>query len=416
MAFVTLFVLLGKLAGAAKEMAFAYRFGAGELVDIYLFSFALIAWLPTVWYGVVSTVLVPLSARAATESKDGGKLFFAELSGLTLLLGIILSCLVPLLARVPGLIPAGLAVNGLLHQFLLGLAPVSALIVLCGLMSARLIAMERHANTLFEGAPALFLLIAVLAWPGAALAPIILGTVAGYLGYLLLLMQHLHRHGGLEIPRFHMRAPEWRRFWNGIGIMSLGQLLMSLTNLIDQYMAAGLGTGAIATLGYSNRILALILGLGATAVARATLPVLSQAVAEDNRSFAKHIAGHWSKLLLVAGAAAAIAAWWLAPIVVKALFERGAFHAGDTVLVTRVFRFGVIQLPFYFSSIVLVQLLASAGRHSLIALGAVVNLVLKTAGNLVFGHWLGAAGISFSTGLMFFGSAVFLWLAAKSIR
>ena len=204
-------------------------------------------------------------------------------------------------------------------------------------------------------------------------------------------------------------------FWNGIGILSFGQLLMSLTNLVDQYMAAGLGEGTIATLGYSNRILALILGLGATAVARATLPVLSQAVAKGDLAFARHLAGRWSKLLLIAGAAAAVAGWWLSPLAVKLLFERGAFNAGNTAEVARVFRYGVIQLPFYFSAIVLVQLLAGAARHSLIAAGAVVNLVLKAAGNWIFGQWLGAAGIALATGMMYFGSGLFLWLATRNL-
>jgi peptidoglycan biosynthesis protein MviN/MurJ (putative lipid II flippase) len=117
----------------------------------------------------------------------------------------------------------------------------------------------------------------------------------------------------------------------------------------------------------------------------------------------------------MAGTGAAVIAWWLAPWAVQLLFERGAFTAENTASVTRVFRFGVIQLPFYFSGIVLVQFLASAGRHSLIAVGAVLNLMIKAAGNMIFGHWLGAAGIALATGIMYFGSAVFLWLAARSL-
>ena len=62
--------------------------------------------------------------------------------------------------------------------------------------------------------------------------------------------------------------------------MLAGQALISFIGIIDQFFAAPLGTGAIATLSYANRILASMLGLGATAVARATLPVFSQAQAQ----------------------------------------------------------------------------------------------------------------------------------------
>ena len=44
MASVALFVLLGSVARAAKEIAVAYRYGVSAAFEAYLFVFNLVAW------------------------------------------------------------------------------------------------------------------------------------------------------------------------------------------------------------------------------------------------------------------------------------------------------------------------------------------------------------------------------------
>src|SRR5215475_3724216 len=90
MAWVTLFVCLSKLAGAAKEMAIAYRYGVSVEVDAYLFVFNLVNWPVGVWFSVLTAVLVPLAARIRQGAAAELPRFRAELLGLTLLLGVTL--------------------------------------------------------------------------------------------------------------------------------------------------------------------------------------------------------------------------------------------------------------------------------------------------------------------------------------
>ena len=62
MAWITLFVFVGKLAGAAKEMTIAYRYGVSDQVDAYLFIYNLISWPVGVWFSIL-TIVVALAAR-----------------------------------------------------------------------------------------------------------------------------------------------------------------------------------------------------------------------------------------------------------------------------------------------------------------------------------------------------------------
>jgi peptidoglycan biosynthesis protein MviN/MurJ (putative lipid II flippase) len=187
---------------------------------------------------------------------------------------------------------------------------------------------------------------------------------------------------------------------------------MSFIGIIDQFFAAHLGTGAIATLSYANRILALILGLGAMAVARATLPVFSQAQAQGGGHLHR-VATHWARILFMLGVVAMIVSWWLAPWAVELLFERGAFTARDTQTVTEVFRYGLAQLPFYFAALVLVSLLVSQNKYHVVTVIGALNLVIKIASSAVIVPYFGVNGLMISTSLMLITSCLFLTAAVN---
>ena len=415
MAWVSLFVFVGKLAGAAKEMAIAYRYGLSQEVDAYLFVFNLINWPIGVWFSVLTLVLVPLAARMRQAEPSELPRFQSELLGFVILLGLALALAgwsgLPLLLHSSwaGLPPATAVIAIDMAPRLAALAPLG---VITGLFSAWMLAAGRHANTLLESTPALVILVALFAFPGGGAEPLVWGTLVGFACHLIALAVPLRSRGELEPPRFTRRSPQWTPFWRGFGIMLAGQALMSFTGIMDQFFAAHLGPGAIATLGYSNRILSLILGLGAVAVSRATLPVFSRAQAHGNAQVDR-VAIHWVKLLFMLGAVTLVASWLLAPWGVKVLFERGAFTAQDTATVADVLRYGLTQLPFYFAAMVLVSLMASQGRHRAIAAIAGMNLLVKLVAMALLTPILGINGIVLSTSVMYAATLLLLGFSAK---
>jgi len=412
MAWVTLFVLLGKLAGAAKEMTIAYRYGVSVEVDAYLFVFNLVNWPVSVWFSVLTVVLVPLAARIRQGAAAELPRFRAELLGLTLLLGIALALLawlgLPLLLRSSwtGLPSTTVTIATNMAIALALLAPLGVLI---SLFSAWMLAAGRHANTLLESIPALVILVALLAFPGGRAEPLVWGTLAGFVLHLASLAVPLAWRSESEAPRFTHQSLQWSTFWQGFGIMLAGQMLMSFIGIIDQFFAAPLGTGAIATLSYANRILALMLGLGATAVGRATLPVFSQAQVQGGGPLHR-VATYWVRLLFVVGVIAMIVGWWLTPWAVKLLFERGAFTARNTAAVTEILRYGLAQLPFYFAALVLVSYASSQCRYLLLFWSGVIGIVCKMIANTVLVSLFGIKGIALAWVIVYMLNALFFWM------
>src|SRR5690606_29558839 len=182
-------------------------------------------------------------------------------------------------------------------------------------------------------------------------------------------------------PRLRLSAHQWPDLVKAAGVMLVGQIAMSFVGPIDQYTAANLGDNANATLGYAARLLSLVLGIGAASVGRAALPVLADVQSRGDAAHARAVALKWSVWMLGAGAAAAALGWLLAPWGVALLFERGAFSAQDTQAVAHVLRWGLLQLPFYFGVLILVQLLASQNRYRIMAAIAVANFALKAVMN-----------------------------------
>jgi peptidoglycan biosynthesis protein MviN/MurJ (putative lipid II flippase) len=412
---VAVFTLVGKLMSAAKEIVVAYRYGIAAEVDAYHFLYNLISWPIGIWCSVLTAVLVPLAARMRESARDEVPHFRAELFGFTLLLGGGLALLAWLGIRtLLALGGTGLPANSaqLARAALPGLILLLPLGMLAALQSAWMLAAGRHVNTLLDSIPTFFIAATILVFPSGDIAPLVWGTVAGFVFHSLALLIPMARRFELEAPSFTLLSPQWRWFWQGFGIMIGGQALMSLTVIIDQFYAVSLGTGSIATLGYANRILALILGLAAVAVSRATLPIFSQARPggpEDIHS----VATYWARMMFMVGIAVMAISYGLAPWAVKLLFEHGQFSSRDTVIVAQVLRYSLPQLPFYFSCMVLVSYALSQRRYKLIFWSGVLGCAGKIFGNLLLVPLLGINGIALGAIVVYGLNALLFSLSIK---
>lgn len=325
---VALFVFLGKIIGAFKEMAIAYRYGISSEVDGYLFVLNIVGLPVGIWSTILMYVLVPLAGRLRGEAPVELPRFRGELFAFTLVLGIdlaLLACLgLPILLSSSWIGFSAETVR-IATQIIPSMVVLIPLGMLVSFFSALMLSSGRHANTLLESVPAMVILIAVLVLPFNGVEPLIWGVLFGSMMQASALALSLGPRKELATPRFTHKSPYWLNFWKGFGIMLIGSGLGTINDLVDQFYAAQLDVGSISTLSYANRVLALILGLGATAIGRATLPVFSKLKSEGIEKL-QSIAVFWVKVMFIGGIFTVVISWWLAPWIVKLLFERGGFY------------------------------------------------------------------------------------------
>jgi putative peptidoglycan lipid II flippase len=403
---ISAFVLAGKCTGALKEMAIAYKYGISSIVDAYQFTTTLVTWLPVTLLAVMSFVLVPIFVNLRTRARDVQARFVGEMEGAVAVAGgffaLVLYMGWPLIIRTLGS-DLSEQTREMCRQLMIWLAPTSVLILASGIYAARLQARERHINTLLEGLPAGVILISVLATQNSdGVVPLVFGTIAGFGLQVIWLRSLATRADGIPNRfRLSLRSSDWGPMWLSIRTLMVGQIALCFCAPLDQLFMANLGEGSSGTLGYANRVLALLLGMGAMAAARATLPILSDILERGEAERARRTALFWSLVALALGIACAAVSWLLAPRVIAVLFERGAFTAVETVKVAGVFRWGLLQVPFYFASLVLQELFASEGRFKLMANIALSTFALKVVGNFVFVRHFGISGVQISTALMY---------------
>jgi peptidoglycan biosynthesis protein MviN/MurJ (putative lipid II flippase) len=390
------YLVLAKLCAAAKEMTIAWSYGISETVDAYVFVFNLVQWPATVIGSVLAGLLVPIAASLRASDSRALRDLRSTSLGFILLVGLLLALLawliLPSLLEQPFLhLSAGQIAAAQQMQALVWTIPLS---LLASLFAAWTLAANRHLNTLAEAVPPLGILWAVFLTGG--IAPLVFGTVAGLLAQVLLLGMSLGWRGELGKPLLNLESRYRKMLLGGLGVMIVGQGLMSTVALADQFFAARLEPGSLATLGYANRVLGLFLALGSTVVARAVLPVFSDAHASSGAHY-HSLVMRWAWIALGGGvivsAVGSVSAEWM----IRLLFERGRFGAGDSGVVAEALRYGFLQLPFFLSSTILVHALLGAHRRALLVPFGALALLTK----LVLAWWilpiLGLNGLLVST-------------------
>lgn len=390
---VVAFAVIGKLAGVGKEIAVAWRYGVGPEVDAYLFVFNLVNWPLSIWFGVLTVVLIPMAARIRHEAPATLQHFQRELLGLTLALGGTLSVL------------GHLALPHLLSSQWLGLppqtvalasdmVPVMAWVIgpgmLAGLYSVWMMSAGGSANTLFEGLPSLGILIAVLLFGGTQ--ALVWGTLLGTIVQFALVAAPVGVATKHSWPALSLNSPHWPPFWQAFGIMILGQAVMSLSALVDQFFAAPLAQGSLSTLGFASRFIALIFGILALAIPRAMLPVFARAGVGGGGAV-RSLAMRWAGVMAVVGVLVLVVGWVLSPWGVRLLFERGTFTSADTVKVAGLLRLGLIQVPFYVASLVFVSMHASMARYKLLFASGLLGFGVKILASLLLVPKYGVGGL-----------------------
>lgn len=222
----------------------------------------------------------------------------------------------------------------------------------------------------------------------------------------------LTREGLSLVPRWQPRLPASARVWEQFTPVVVAALLMGGTTVVTQYMAAHLGPSHVSAYAYGTKVTHLIAGVGAVAVGTAVLPHFSRMVAVEDwlglrRTFLRG-------LLLMAALTVPVTlvlVVWAKPIITL-LFERGAFTAADSEMVSQVHTMFVLQGPPYIMSLLAVRLLSALKANRFMLWGNLINLTACIGFNMLFTNAFGVAGIALATSAMYLVSFLCAAVAA----
>lgn len=413
--------LLVKAAAMARELVVAYHFGTADALDAFYIAYVVPSFVVNVVAGGIHASFVPtyVEVQKTRGERRAQQLF----DGMVLASGVLVVVIALLLAAsgplfLPllgsGFSEAKLQLTQSLFWLLVPLVVLKSLAIL---WAATLNAEDRYA---LPAIAPIMVPIAVIV--GLTIARQYFGVFALAGGFVIgtaleaaVVAVGISRGARSLRLRWHGFSDELRQVLRQFAPMVVGTLLMSGTDLVDQSMAAALGSGSVSALNYGKRVTGAVVALGSTAIGTAILPHFSRMVADADWTKIRHTFRRYAQLILVVAVPLAAGLIYFSDPLIRLLFERGAFEASDTRLVSYVQQLYLLQVPTYVLAIMCARLMSSLKANRVLMWSSALSLGLNVFLNWLFMRWIGVAGIALSTAAVYLCVLVFLVVMLRKL-
>lgn len=408
--------LLVKLAAVFKELISAFQFGAGRELDALLIAWALPTFLINVLGGSLQAALVPVYLEVLhKEGRAAATRFVGSLSVVFMSLLIVVSLM--LLALAPWLL-RGIGMGftaeelALCRRVFYLLLPIIVFTGMARLYGGVLVAENRFAVTTAAtiATPLLSILCMLLFTRTVGIYSLALGILLGALAEGLLLAWILRRRKLGLSWRWGGKSPALAQIGAQYLSVIMGSVLMAGTLLTDQAMAGMLPAGGVSALNYANKVPAVILGLTSAAIGTAVLPYFSRMVTAADWAGVRHTFRTYIKVIVATTVPVTLVLMMLSGPIIRHLFERGAFTATDTQIVSWTQVGFLVQIPFYTLGILAVRLISALQANRILMWGSALSLVLNALLDYLLMQRMGVAGIALSTSLVYVAAFVYLFV------
>jgi putative peptidoglycan lipid II flippase len=225
-----------------------------------------------------------------------------------------------------------------------------------------------------------------------------IGVLAGTAAQLLIALPVLKRVGFTFTPRIVWDDRVKRVLVLMLPVtVALG--LINVNALIDSSIGFLVDPQAPRAIDAAFRIYMLPQGLFSVAIATVLFPALSRLAARKDHDGMRNLIGNGTRLILLLLVPAAAVTLVLAEPITRLVYQRGAFGAGSTELVSEALLWFSISLPLNGLNLLLTRSFFSLQRPWATTTMSVVNLVVNVAASLALYKPLGIGGIVLATGI-----------------
>ena len=415
--------VLVKLAGAAKVVVAAHLFGRGDEFDAFLIAFLIPSFIADTLAGSLIASLIPTLIHVRERDSDAAahQLYSTILYGAVALLAIVAAVAALGSGIVVRLLGSGFSAPkaSLTRALFLVMLPIIPLSGISITWRALLNSNEKFAAAALVPVmtPAISIVLLLAAGRTLGAYALALGATLGTLAEVAFLATALRIHG----IRLRAIRPRWsqpaRQVVTQYIPMTMGSLMLSGSNLVDQTMAAMLAAGSVSALNFGTRVTGVFVAIGPAALSTAILPRFSKMSALADWTGIRSVLKKYALLSLAITIPATAAAMYFSEPIVKIIFERGAFHSADTQLVAHVQFFSLLIVPLSMLLSLVVRLVSSLKANQLLLPMAILGFLANIVLDYLLMQRMGVAGIALATALVTLLSLIFLsYLLSRRVK
>lgn len=418
-ALVALLTIVARAVGMAREMAMADYFGTGDQVDAYIIAFLVPNFVVSILVSSLCFAFIP--AYIDCDTHEGSRPAESMLASVTLaVFGVLLLATIALCAScrifIPLLAPAfSPAKSRLTEHLFIVLSPSIILSGMTTLWTGVLNARHRFAlgALLPSVATATALLFLVALRRRMGIYSLALGYSLGFFLQAIALYFALRRSGICLRARWGGLTPRLESMWREYLPAVAGGSLMTGINLVEQFMAASLPPGNVASLGYAMKLTSFVSAILGTALGTTILPHFSAITAKGDRAELLLTLRSSTRWVLALGAFCSAFVILASREIVTLLYAHGHFGADAIETVSNLQKLYALQLPFFAGGVLLVRLISALRANRILLWSSGISLALNVSLNLLFIKHLGVFGVALTNTIMYVVSYSFLFLAAR---
>lgn len=417
---IAVLTIISKFAGFLRDVFVAQAYGATSVSDAYFYAYQipslaliLLGGLGGPFYTATVAVFSKIVTDVTQKPDETVKKTFYQFVTITALVFGVLSVLVYIFSdTIIGLIISQGAPE-LIKIASMQLKIMSPMILIGGVIGIYYgvanVYREFFYTSLSPLMASITIIFALIFLPNDKYGLILAySTLVGAVFQLILQLPACFRVGLFYRPSFSFSSNEMRQLGEILFPAMLGTTVGQINVYIDMFFTSGLEEGAWSAVSYGNKIFQFPVGVITTAFLVPLFPMFSSFVGQkDFSSLKEYFHKGLNSLWFLSFPVFALMAIFSYDAI-KFLFERGAFDADDTFLVSQALFFLSVSIIPYVARDALTRVFYAFNDSRTPFLIAILSIAVKSVMNFIFVKIFGVGGITLSTTIVTFFNMIML--------
>lgn len=404
--------ILVKVIAFYKETVVASAFGLSELLDTFFIAMLIPGFISNVFIDAFGSVFIPNYVKA---SKLDNNLRSFQATGFLITIGISIAFTIVAILITDTFIEVFFSGHTKAYYHLIKIqfyyiVPCIFIWGLNSLLTGLLHIAGEFKTPTFVGVitPISFLICITFFKEPLGDKVLAVSLLLGTLTEFLLILLIAYNKNIIKLSKPNFKSPNIKIMLKQVPAKVTSGFLTGLIPVTDQYFAAKLAIGSIASLNYGLKIPAFITSILIISMGKVLLPHFSKLVVE-NKKLAFEKLFFALKRLFIATSVAAVCVILISPWLIEFLFERGEFTNKNTEIVSLIQIIFLVYAPFTVCGMVIVHFLTSINENNFMAKVSLIAVILNLVLDFIFMKYYGVYGIALCTTVVFIVRAIILY-------